>query len=136
LKLPRPEISYDLSEYTTAGLLAAKKTADAIFAKLGAKQLTKVPDSDDPSALDLTDNGNPIRLLYLGAGHIIGTYRMGDDPRNSVVNSYQRSHDHQNLYLIGSGVFPTSATANPTLTIAALALRTADKMIEDDFRRG
>jgi choline dehydrogenase-like flavoprotein len=66
----------------------------------------------------------------MGAGHIIGTYRMGDNPKTSVVNSFQKSHDHNNLYLIGSGVFPTSATGNPTLTIAALCLRTADKIIQ------
>jgi glucose dehydrogenase len=52
----------------------------------------------------------------------MGTYRMGTDPAISVVNAEQRSHDHPNLFLLGSGVFPTVGTANPTLTIAALAL--------------
>lgn len=126
LNLPRPEITYDLSEYTKAGLLAAKKMADEVFRRLGATQLTKVPDSDDPSGLDLSDDGSLVRLLYMGAGHVIGTYRMGDNPNKSVVDRDQRSHDHDNLYLVGSGVFPTAATANPTLTIAALALRTAE----------
>jgi choline dehydrogenase-like flavoprotein len=59
----------------------------------------------------------------MSSGHVIGTYRMGADPKTSVVNVDQRSHDHPNLYLLGSGVFPTSAASNPTLTIAALALR-------------
>jgi choline dehydrogenase-like flavoprotein len=133
LNLPRPEITYDLSQYTKDGLLAAKKTADAIFERLGATQLTKEPDSDDPSALELSDNGKLVRLSYMGAGHIIGTYRMGDKPKDSVVDSYQRSWDHENLFLIGSGVFPTCATGNPTLTIAALALRTADRIISHDL---
>jgi choline dehydrogenase-like flavoprotein len=57
------------------------------------------------------------------SGHVIGTYRMGVDPTQSVVNPDQRAHDHPNLFLLGSGVFPTSAASNPTLTIAALALR-------------
>ena len=56
---------------------------------------------------------------------------MGTARRNSVVNSFQRSHDHENLYLVGSGTFPTGATANPTLTIAALALRTADRIAKE-----
>ena len=50
---------------------------------------------------------------------------MGHDPKQSVVNAELRSHDHANLYLVGSAVFPTSAASNPTLTIAALALRAA-----------
>ena len=48
---------------------------------------------------------------------------MGDDPATSVVDRDLRSHDHPNLFIVGSSVFPTSATANPTLTIAALSLR-------------
>ena len=53
-----------------------------------------------------------------GAGHIIGTARMGSDPKTSVVDRDLRSHDHGNLFILGSSVFPTSTTANPTLTIA------------------
>ncbi len=60
------------------------------------------------------------------ADHVIGTYRMGRDARTSVVDPDQRSHDHSNLFLLGSGVFPTSAASNPTLTIAALALRSVE----------
>jgi choline dehydrogenase-like flavoprotein len=48
---------------------------------------------------------------------------MGGDPKRSVVDRNLRSHDHRNLFILGSNVFPTSATANPTLTIAALSLR-------------
>jgi choline dehydrogenase-like flavoprotein len=56
----------------------------------------------------------------------MGTYRMGADSRTSVVNVNGRTHDHSNLYLLGSGVFPTGGTANPTLTLAALALMASD----------
>ena len=132
LGLPRPEVYYSLSDYTIRGLAAAKKTADAIFARLNATEYTRIPDKDDPTAIELPPNeaGRRERIRFMGAGHIIGTYRMGDNPKTSVVNSFQKSHDHNNLYLIGSGVFPTSATGNPTLTIAALCLRTADKIIQ------
>jgi glucose dehydrogenase len=50
------------------------------------------------------------------------------------VNSFQRSHDHRNLYLVGSGTFPTVTTANPTLTLAALCLRTADHILAMDLK--
>ena len=68
---------------------------------------------------------------YEGAGHIMGTYRMGADPRTSVVDAELRAHDHPNLFLLGSGTFPTTGTANPTLTIAALALRAAEAIGHD-----
>ena len=60
------------------------------------------------------------------AGHIMGTTRMGADGDTSVANASGRSHDNPNLWFAGSSLFPTSGTANPTLTIAALALRTAE----------
>ena len=84
----------------------------------------------DPTLFEEEINGQRVQLNYVGAGHIMGTYRMGpkDKPKESVVDSFQRSHDHDNLYLVGSGTFPTGATANPTLTLAALALRTAEQI--------
>ena len=94
------------------------------------------PPSDDPGRFEEKIDGQPVTLTYGGAGHIMGTYRMGDDPKTSVVNSFQRSHDHNNLYLVGSGTFPTGGTANPTLTLSALALRTADKIVSDLRSRG
>ncbi len=69
-------------------------------------------------------------LQFWGSGHIVGTYRMGTAKENSVVNADQRSWDHDNLYLVGSGVFPTIATANPSLTISALALKAADAILQ------
>jgi choline dehydrogenase-like flavoprotein len=56
----------------------------------------------------------------------MGTTRMGVDIKTSVANAKGQSHDHHNLWFAGSSLFPTSGTANPTLTIAALALRTAE----------
>jgi choline dehydrogenase-like flavoprotein len=132
--LPRPQVYYSLSDYTLKGLAAAKQAADAIFARLNVTPYT-THDEEDPAVVDLPPNpaGRRERLRFMGAGHIIGTYRMGDEPKKSVVDGTQRSHDHDNLYLIGSGAFPTSATGNPTLTIAALALRTADKILRKDL---
>jgi choline dehydrogenase-like flavoprotein len=132
LGLPRPEIAYNISDYTRKGIVAAYRMRKLIFEKLSATDFThRPPDpaSNNPGRFDEMIDGQRVTLTYGGAGHIMGTYRMGDDPKTSVVDSNQRSHDHDNLYLVGSGTFPTGATANPTLTLSALALRTADTII-------
>jgi len=56
---------------------------------------------------------------------------MGTCAENSVVNSRQQSWEHKNLYMVGSGVFPTIATGNPTLTLAALSFQAADHILQD-----
>jgi gluconate 2-dehydrogenase alpha chain len=55
--------------------------------------------------------------------HIMGTCRMGTDPRTSVVDEWQRFHDVENMVCTDSSVFPTSTGYGPTLTIVALAIR-------------
>ena len=57
---------------------------------------------------------------------MMGTTQMGADPARSVTDGDGRSHDVPNLFVAGCSLFPTVGTANPTLTLAALALRTAD----------
>nr|WP_244422865.1 GMC family oxidoreductase [Bradyrhizobium sp. ORS 278] len=64
-------------------------------------------------------------------GHHIGTARMSDDPSQGVVNSNCRAHDVDNLYIASSAVFPTGGSANPTLTIVALAIRLAEHMASE-----
>jgi glucose dehydrogenase len=134
LGLPRPEISYNISDYTRQGIVASYRMRKLIFDKMGATDFThRAPDpsANSPGRFEEIIDGRPVTLTYGGAGHIMGTYRMGDDPKTSVVDSFQRSHDHNNLYLVGSGTFPTGGTANPTLTLSALALRTADSIVSD-----
>jgi choline dehydrogenase-like flavoprotein len=58
--------------------------------------------------------------------HLLGTCRMGDDASGSVVDRWGRAHDVDNLFIVDGSVFVTSAAVNPTTTIQALALRTAD----------
>jgi hypothetical protein len=68
---------------------------------------------------------------FQGAGHLMGTYRMGDDHTKSVVDKDQRSWDHKNLFLVGDGVFPSTGTSNPSLTIAALSFQAGDTLAND-----
>jgi choline dehydrogenase-like flavoprotein len=60
------------------------------------------------------------------AYHHMGTTRMSDDPEAGVVDADCRTHDLDNCWIASSSVFPTSGAMNPTLTIAALALRVGD----------
>lgn len=67
--------------------------------------------------------------------HLLGTCRMGHDPADSVVNADCRTHDVPNLFICDGSVFPTSTAVNPSLTIEAIAARTADRIIAQ-VRRG
>jgi choline dehydrogenase-like flavoprotein len=70
-------------------------------------------------------------MLWAGAGHFAGTHCMGSDPGASVVDSHQRSWEHENLFLAGPGSMPSMGTSNPTLTVAALAFRTSRELIDN-----
>lgn len=63
--------------------------------------------------------------------HVCGTCRFGEDPAASVLNPFNRAHDLANLYVVDSSFFPSSAGTNPSLTIAANALRVADHLIAE-----
>lgn len=104
--LPRPKITYAIGDYTRDGWEQAKPVFAEILAEVGVEDV------------EFSEPG--------GAGHLLGTHRMGDDPATSVTDSFGRTHDHPNLFLAGGGLFPTVGTANPTLTIVALALRAAE----------
>ncbi|MDQ6925719.1 MAG: GMC family oxidoreductase, partial [Candidatus Eremiobacteraeota bacterium] len=66
---------------------------------------------------------------YPRSAHVIGTCRMGEDPRASVVDGYGRSHEIPNLWISDNSTFPSALAANPALTIMAVALRTAERLI-------
>jgi choline dehydrogenase-like flavoprotein len=66
--------------------------------------------------------------------HEVGTARMGNDPKTSVLNRWQQSHDVANLFVMDGAVYPSSACQNPTLTIMALAARASDHLV-DAYRR-
>jgi choline dehydrogenase-like flavoprotein len=61
-------------------------------------------------------------------GHHMGTARMGEDPKRSVVDPHCRVHGVNNLFIASAATFPTSSQANPTLTVVALALRLAEHL--------
>jgi choline dehydrogenase-like flavoprotein len=110
--IPRPEIHFSIDDYTQRGIEAAQETSRKVLEAAGG---TNVSAFSNPTS----------------ACHIMGTTRMGNDPATSVTDGYGRSHDHPNLYIAGSSLFPAGGSANPTLTLSALALRSATRIIED-----
>jgi choline dehydrogenase-like flavoprotein len=66
--------------------------------------------------------------------HQCGTVRVGRDPATSPLDPYCRAFDHPNLFVVDASMLPTSAAVNPSLTIAAQALRVADHIAQNDLR--
>ena len=99
-----PKIAYRIDDYTKAGFAASVKAHDEIF-RSSARPACSTARTRRAPATSSARRG------------------WASDPKTSVVDADLRSHDHPNLFILGSTVFPTSATANPTLTIAALTLR-------------
>ncbi len=121
----RPVIDYNVTDYTRAGMAAAKGVSDQIFQRMGVEQFT---DYNESQAGYLTYEGEG--YTYNGAGHLVGTHIMGSSKETSVVNANQQSWDHPNLYLVGCGNMPTISTSNPTLTMAALTYWAADNVLQ------
>jgi choline dehydrogenase-like flavoprotein len=112
--LPRPRLTFRIDDYAKRGLAVAIERQNRIFAALGATEIRTFPMSSSTAT-------------------VIGTARMGADPKTSVVDPQLRAHDHRNLFVVGASAFPTAGVLPPTLTIAALALRAAGT-IEAELR--
>ena len=103
---PRIHLRFKVGDYERRALARTAERLESFGRLLGAKWLK------------YTDGA--------AAHHLAGTLRMGSDPKTSVVDPFGRAHDHPNLFVVGGSVFPTSPAIGPTMTIAALSLRTAD----------
>lgn len=111
LGLPRPEITWRIEDYVRTSDAKVKEHFTAFAEMLGG---TEAVFGDG----------------FSSNNHIMGTTIMGDDPADSVVDRDCRTHDHDNLFVASSSVFPSGSTVNPTLTIAALSYRIADTLRE------
>jgi choline dehydrogenase-like flavoprotein len=95
----------------------AVDTSAAIAEAAGFEVLTKNYETDPP--------GRSI--------HEAGTCRMGDDPKTSVLNKWNQSHDIKNLFVVDGSSFVTGGYQNPTMTILSLSMR-ASEYIADQMR--
>lgn len=108
---PVPDISLDVGAHAIETGEYAIEIMTEILSEMGAENVT----TTDP------------RTQAVGSHHK-GTTRMGTDPDESVVGATMQTHDLDNLWIVSSSVFPTGGAVNPTLTIAALALKAADHL--------
>lgn len=126
LGIPRPVIHYELTDYEKRAMEQAKLASDQMFERLDIEDFTKYNATDNNTFVY-----NNVRYSYNGAGHIVGTHRMGSTPEDSVTNSYCKSWDHPNLYIVGAGNMTTLGTSNPTLTLSAFTIRSVESILAD-----
>ncbi len=122
LGMPRIALDWQLTEQDKRSLLAGHQ---AVAEELGRTGLGRLQIADW-----LTAGDNSWSPTLDGGYHHMGTTRMSEDPARGVVDASSRVHGIANLYVAGSSVFPTSGSANPTLTLVALALRLAAHLQE------
>jgi glucose dehydrogenase len=108
--IPKPSAHYDFDDYTRQGHERSRRDFARIAELLGGSNLR----------YDEEFHNNQ---------HICGTLSFGREPASSVCDEWGRAHDHENLYLAGTGVLPTSATCNSTENALAVALRTVHHIL-------
>ena len=109
---PMPVIQHRTDPATQSRAAATRQHFEALFARMAKANDGRM--------------GNISGLNY--QDHPAGGCRMGADPSTSVVDSYGRTHDHDNLFVVGSPTLPTGGCTNGTLTFVALALRSAEQI--------
>jgi choline dehydrogenase-like flavoprotein len=118
----RNTITLDPEIKDARGLPAARVTYE-----WGANDLKLAAAARDKAAEMMTASGaRKVRIGLNYGAHAMGSCRMGNDPRTSVVNAFCQSHDVPNLYIADTSVFVTGSGVNPTLTAMAIASRASE----------
>jgi choline dehydrogenase-like flavoprotein len=117
--MPAARITMDWRENEKRMSRAMEKKLRDIYAAAGASEILEMMHSI----------GNTSRST-----HNVGSCRMGNDPKKSVLNSFCQTHDISNLFVIDASCFVTIGTANPSLTIHAIAERASKYLIEEAKR--
>lgn len=108
---PVPDVAFDVGPHARETMAHAMGIQTRILEAMGATNRYQTSLADPPYA-----------------SHHMGTTRMGENSDESVVDPTLRTHDLRNLFVASSSVFVTAGAMNPTLTIAALALRLAEHL--------
>lgn len=127
LGIPRANLHWELTALDKRSIL---KIYELIGQQAGISNLGRVRLMEflrDPSDESFPETVN-------GGWHHMGTTRMANDPKKGVVDSNCKVHGITNLYIAGSGCYPTSGAPNPTLTLVALSLRLSGH-IKDNLKK-
>lgn len=111
--IPKPEAHYSIDDYTRKGHERSQQDFRRIAELMGGSNLRFSKEGE-----------------FANNQHICGTLSMGNDPKNSVCDQWGRAHDHENLFLAGTAVLPTSSTCNSTENGLAVALRSVAHILE------
>jgi glucose dehydrogenase len=109
---PLPEVVHKKDKATETRWPGTKQHINEVFARLAKADNGKILRTSDGDYLD----------------HPAGGCRMGTDPATSVCDSYGRTHDHENLFVVGAPTLPSAGCTNGTLTFVALTLRSATEI--------
>jgi choline dehydrogenase-like flavoprotein len=107
-----PKINYTLSDNTRKMLTHGLDRGKEVMRAAGARKVTGF---------------GPVRHT---GWHLMGTARMGRDPKTSVLNQYNQAHDVPNLFITDGAAMASSGTQNPSLTYMALSARAAHHAVE------
>ena len=118
--IPVLRFHYNWSDFERKQAKHMHETFEEVIHNMGGQLLGEAPGADQDYGLLA-----PGRII-----HEVGTTRMGDDPKNSVVNRYQQLHDANNVFVVDAGPFVSQADKNPTWTILALSWRTSEYIID------
>ncbi len=123
--IPVLRFNYTWSDHERKQAKHMHETFEEVFDGMGGIALGSKPGEDQDYGL-----AAPGRII-----HEVGTTRMGDDSKTSVVNRYQQLHDAKNVFIVDGGPFVSQADKNPTWTILALSWRTSDYIVEQIKQR-
>lgn len=119
--IPVLRFHYKWSDYEVKQAKHMKETFAEIIDRMGGIVTWGKEGADKDYGLEA-----PGRII-----HEVGTTRMGDDAKKSVVNRFNQAHDVKNLFVVDGGPFVSQADKNPTWTILALSMRASEYMIEE-----
>ena len=118
------EIGFDIAIYPILGLLAA---AEAV-----RRAMRHLRDTGSSAGIEVPLYGQSTAGESI---HELGTCRMGRDPKTSVLNRFNQSHDVKNLFVVDGSSFVSGGSQNPTLTILALSMR-ASEYLASEMQKG